>query len=87
MRRTLPIIVALMTCSLGAAADNVQRREADWAQRVDRLVAERQPTADEKRFDQIGWLHNLRDALRLARASGRPVFLFTHDGHMAIGRC
>ena len=27
------------------------------------------------------------DALRLAKKHGRAVFLFTHDGRMAIGRC
>ena len=46
-----------------------------------------QPTDDERRFDQIGWLKDIREALRLGRENQRPVFLFTHDGRMAIGRC
>jgi hypothetical protein len=55
--------------------------------RVDRLIRERQPTAEEKRFDEIGWTREIREALRLAKANHRATFLFTHDGHMAIGRC
>ena len=33
------------------------------------------------------WAEDIRDALRLAKAHQRPVFLFTHDGRMNIGRC
>jgi hypothetical protein len=44
-------------------------------------------TAAERRFDQIGWAHTIRDAERLARENHRPVFLCTHDGRMAVGRC
>jgi len=54
---------------------------------VERRVAELQPRADEKRFDEIGWAKDIREALRLARQHNRPVFLFTHDGRMNIGRC
>jgi hypothetical protein len=54
----------------------VQERVRDW-----------QPTAAERRFDEIGWAKDIREAERLAKLHGRPVFLFTHDGRMAIGRC
>jgi hypothetical protein len=54
---------------------------------VDERVAALQPTADERRIDQIGWAPDLRSALRLAREHGRPVFLFTMDGRFSIGRC
>jgi hypothetical protein len=46
-----------------------------------------QPTAEERRFDQIGWAPDIRQALRLGRDHHRPVFLFTHDGRINIGRC
>ncbi|MEW6158508.1 MAG: hypothetical protein AB1813_13830 [Verrucomicrobiota bacterium] len=46
-----------------------------------------QPKADEKRFDEIGWAPDIRAALQQAREQGRPVFLFTHDGRMNLGRC
>jgi hypothetical protein len=46
-----------------------------------------QPTPDERRWERIGWAKDIRDALRLARRNGRPVFLFTHDGRLGVGRC
>ena len=52
-------------------------------QRVDQL----QPRTEEKRIDEIGWAKDIREALRLAKQHNRPVFLFTHDGRMNIGRC
>jgi hypothetical protein len=59
-------------------------RVAAW---VEKRVADWQPTADDRRFDEIGWVPGIRDALRLGKEHNRPVFLFTHDGHMAVGRC
>jgi len=59
-------------------------RLAGW---VEKRVQEWEVTAAERRFDEIGWAKDIRDALRLAKKHGRPVFLFTHDGRMAIGRC
>jgi hypothetical protein len=43
--------------------------------------------AEERRLDEIGWAKDIREALRLSRESRRPVFLFTLDGRMGIGRC
>jgi hypothetical protein len=60
------------------------RTFATW---VDKRVQEWQVTAGERRFDEIGWAKDIRDAERLAKEHGRPVFMFTHDGRMAIGRC
>jgi hypothetical protein len=54
---------------------------------VRQRVAELQPRTEEKRFDEIGWAKDIREALRLAKQHNRPVFLFTHDGRMNIGRC
>lgn len=54
---------------------------------IDKRVDEWQPKAAERKFDQIGWLRDIRAALDLGKQHNRPVFLFTHDGHMAIGRC
>lgn len=50
-------------------------------------VEEWQPKASERKFDRIGWSTDIRTGLELARRHGRPMFLFTHDGRMAIGRC
>ena len=57
---------------------------ADW---VEQRMREWQPSADERKFDEIGWAKSVGEALRLARENGRPVFLFTHDGRMGVGRC
>ncbi|MGI8601993.1 MAG: hypothetical protein ACR2OZ_03230 [Verrucomicrobiales bacterium] len=54
---------------------------------IDQRVAECQPTKEERRIDDIGWAGNLTEAQNLAREHNRPVFLFTHDGRMGIGRC
>jgi hypothetical protein len=95
MQRSLGSFAIALSCaamgfmaeSRGLAIEGQSKPDRGWAARVDRLVAERQPTPAEKRFDEIGWLRSLREAERLSRSSGRPVFLFTHDGRMAIGRC
>jgi hypothetical protein len=59
-------------------------KDAAW---VDRRVTELQTAKDERRIDEIGWASSLREAEKLARDHQRPVFLFTHDGRMALGRC
>ena len=50
-------------------------------------VEEWRPKPAERKFDRIGWLTDIRAGLALAKKHDRPIFLFTHDGHMAIGRC
>ena len=69
------------------AGDGKRIGDADVAAWVDRRVQAWQPTAAERRFDEIAWVKDIREAERLAKQHQRPVFLFTHDGHMAIGRC
>jgi hypothetical protein len=55
--------------------------------RIDKRILEIQPTAKELRFDAIGWVSGIREAERLARENGRPVFLFSNVGQMDLGRC
>jgi hypothetical protein len=64
-----------------------QISDAELSAWMEKRVRDWQPTADERRFDDIGWVKDIREALRLGKETGRPVFLFTHDGRMAIGRC
>jgi hypothetical protein len=59
----------------------------DVKQWVDQKVADCEPRPEERRFDETGWVADIRTALKLAKEHNRPVFLFTHDGHMAVGRC
>ncbi len=51
----------------------------------DRIRANRL-TANERKFDQIGWVPSITEALRLAREHHRPVFLLTYYGNIATGR-
>lgn len=54
---------------------------------VDERVKEWWPKAEEKGFDRIGWAVDIRTARDLAAKHGRPVFLFTMDGRVNLGRC
>jgi hypothetical protein len=59
-----------------ATPEAVQARVRAW-----------QPTPAERRWEQIGWAKDIRDALQVAKRARRPVFLFTHDGRLSVGRC
>jgi hypothetical protein len=54
---------------------------------IDRRIDKIQPTRKEKRFEEIAWVKGLREGERLARKSGRPLFLFSNVGELGIGRC
>jgi hypothetical protein len=74
----------LFVALAGAAAAPQTGDPSAW---VAEKVEACQPTAKERKFDQIGWLTDVREAKRLAKEHNRPLFLFTHDGRMATGRC
>ena len=62
--------------------------DREWPAWVEKRIQDWQPTKEERRFDDIGWAKGIRDALRLAKEHGRPVFLFTYDGaSLATYRC
>lgn len=54
---------------------------------IEQCTQQWQVTAAERRFDEIGWAKDIRDAEQLARRAQRPIFLFTYDGRIALGRC
>ena len=83
MRQRYLTGLALMGAVLSVAWSGAAR-DAAW---VRQRAQEWQPTARERRWETIGWASGLREALRLASAHQRPVFLFTHDGHLNVGRC
>jgi hypothetical protein len=61
------------------------RRDESW---VASRVAAWQPTAEERAFDRIAWVNDLREAQRISRSRKRPMFLFTYDGTSLSGyRC
>ena len=83
-----PALLLLGALSAGAAGPAKEKvADADLVSRVTQRVHAWQPTAGERVFAEIAWVNGLREAQRLAKKHGRPVFLFTHDGHMAVGRC
>ena len=54
---------------------------------IEKRIAELQPTEAVRAFDRIGWATDILTAEAMAKKNNRPVFLFTHDGHMSTGRC
>jgi hypothetical protein len=82
-----PLVMLLGLPGPAARAEEKPVADADLARWIDKRVEERQPPAADKRFDEIGWAHDIRAALALAKEHDRPVFLFTHDGRINTGRC
>lgn len=60
---------------------------ADELTDLDARLNELQPTPAERRIDEIGWAPDIRTGLKLAKEHNRPVFVFTHEGWIATGRC
>lgn len=80
----IPLLTLGSAFLFSLPASSGQRADRDW---IEKRIHEIQPTAKERRFDDIGWVDGLREAERLAKASNRPVFLFSNVGQMDIGRC
>ncbi len=88
MNRWSRIIYAVAVCLAALDAESAEQqpgaRDLAWVQK---RVQELEPAARERRIDEIGWASDIRQAERLAAEHNRPVFLFTHDGHINTGRC
>jgi hypothetical protein len=84
------MVFAVLTAGLLAGrswTSDTPIADKDLAVWLQKRIEQWQPIAEEKRFDEIGWAADIRDALRLGKEHNRPIFLFTHDGHMHVGRC
>jgi hypothetical protein len=83
------LLTAAVAAALGTAraGERPAVADADVKAWVDNQVAQRQPGPQDRRFDEVGWVTTITEAERLARKHNRPVFLFTHDGRMNVGRC
>ena len=81
------VFVLSAALALGIPLNAPAAPTGDVKEWVDAKVAECAPKPEERRFDQTGWLTDIRSALKLAKEHNRPVFLFTHDGRMGLGRC
>ena len=88
MNRWTRIIFTIAAClpalDAGTAEPKPGARDLAW---VEKRVQELEPAPRERRIDEIGWANDIRQAERLASEHNRPVFLFTHDGHINTGRC
>ena len=76
MKRLLLFLALFAASAAALTPDEIEKR-----------VALSAPADGERRLDEIGWAPDIRTAIKLAKESRRPVFLFTHDGRMAVGRC
>jgi hypothetical protein len=83
IRSTVTALTALAALAVLAGAP-AETHDALW---VSQRVREWQPTARDRTWETIGWAHGLSEALRLGRDHARPIFLFTHDGRLDVGRC
>lgn len=91
VRISCVVLVCLVAVGGAVAFSNAAQRTlipggqvVSWTQT---RVMEWQPKAGEHRFDEIGWAKDIRTARRLAQQSERPVFVFTMDGRINLGRC
>ena len=85
-RSLIAVPLLVLAASVVSARPEVSSnpQSAAW---VEERVRQWQPTAREKRWETIGWVKDIRTAQRLAKQHDRPVFLFTLDGRMNVGRC
>ena len=78
-------VVACVGVAAWGGDSPADKRDATW---VGKRVEAWQPCKEERAFDEIGWANSLREAERLGKQHGRPVFLFTYDGASLSGyRC
>ncbi len=91
LRRTLWTAGLALTCAGAWAAPeppaDAPPAKGDPSAWVNGQIDKRMATAADRRFDEIGWARDIREAEKLAKDNGRLVFLFTHDGHIGVGRC
>jgi len=60
--------------------------KADEFGRIDRWIQEWQPTPGDRKFEEIGWVKEISEAMKLGKQHGRPVLVFTHKGRINLGR-
>jgi hypothetical protein len=87
LARCLAALGLVFSGAISLSAEEKELSDSELKAWTDGRVTDGQPTAAQRRFDEIGWADSLSSARQLSRDSARPVFLFTLDGRLAIGRC
>jgi len=77
-RQVLPAFAAVLGATSLPAQDEVD---------LDAAFAAAVPEAVESRWTLIPWRESLTDALEESAWTGKPVYLYVNDGHVASGRC
>lgn len=84
---TMVMLAFLLASVVATACASGPMADAKVVRWVEKTVAERQPPAEDKRFDEIGWTTDIRTAIKLGKEHNRPIYLFTGDGRINTGRC
>lgn len=88
VRVGIVLLSAVVATGCATGADGGQAiSDAKVIPWVEKTIAERQPTANDKLFDRIGWVVDIRTAIQLGKEHQRPIFLYTGDGRINTGRC
>ncbi|NDD27705.1 MAG: hypothetical protein EB084_05490 [Proteobacteria bacterium] len=77
------VVLGLVGATTAALRQRAQEREAlacrDFVQtRVRQLDLK----PEERRWEEIGWLHDVDEAIRLSRKHHRPLLVYCLDGHL-----
>ena len=81
------LAVGVVLAAAGGVASDDVPGTGDVTAWVTKQVEERMPSAEERRYDEVGWVTDLRAAMQLGKEHNRPIFLFTMDGRINTGRC
>jgi hypothetical protein len=83
----LTVLSAVLPAADGVIPNPKPVANGKLIQFVQERAKKLRPAAAEKRWDEVGWAASLVEARRLAREHRRPLFVFTHAGNVATGRC
>lgn len=78
---TLAVFGSILSVADAAVSDRFLPQWLKQRSRTMEAQFGRQP------FERIGWAEDLKTAYQLGAKHNRPVFVFTHDGHINSGRC
>ena len=85
---TMSLVLTVLPADVaGVASADDSISDSKVVRWVEKAVAERQPRPEDKRFDEIGWVTDIRTAIKLGMEHNRPIFLTTGDGRINTGRC